>query len=55
MAGSTLYGNCWSGNTTGRVEETLDPSDLYMLGVVRIVRGRPAFKLNQGAIRKVTT
>jgi hypothetical protein len=25
------------------------------LGIVRIVRGRPALKLNQGTIRKVTT
>jgi hypothetical protein len=25
------------------------------LGIVRIVRGRPALKLNQGAVRKVTT
>ena len=31
------------------------PSCGKALGIVRIVRGRPALKLNQGAIRKVTT
>jgi hypothetical protein len=33
----------------------LCPSCGKELGIVRIVRGRPALKLNQGAVRKVTT